>query len=279
MNMNANVAQVLKACLNHDQIAAISEGYEHILSGKAPGTVQHILHEHQLIGVLVQDPDGVAELAIDPQYRNLGYGQAALANVPACWAHGNLPAAAHIAQKQHWSITRELLVMCLAGQQLAQLSQHALPQPYRITTMPDIPQPEIDAALLRVNQEAFGWHPEQGKWDQAGLDLTRSNPWYRPEDVLLLWEHDTLVGFHWLKRYGDAETFHQGEVYIVGLGNAARGKGLGAALLTAGITHLREQGATEIILYVERDNVPAVKLYTSMGFSIAEQHILYRASE
>jgi ribosomal protein S18 acetylase RimI-like enzyme len=50
-----------------------------------------------------------------------------------------------------------------------------------------------------------------------------------------------------------------------------RGRGLGRALLTAGIRNLRERGATSVTLGVDGGNPVPVALYRSMGFEIISQ--------
>ena len=66
-----------------------------------------------------------------------------------------------------------------------------------------------------------------------------------------------------------------GEVYVVGLADAYRGRRLGGPLLNAGPQRMTEKGAERVILYVEADNVPAVKAYERLGFDIAENHVVY----
>ena len=96
--------------------------------------------------------------------------------------------------------------------------------------------------------------------------------WFNPDDVLMLWQDATLVGFHWLKRHSD----QRAEVYVVGLADAARGKGLGTPLLTAGIAHMvGGDPMVETILYVEQDNKAAVKAYENLGFEVIERHVVY----
>lgn len=69
-----------------------------------------------------------------------------------------------------------------------------------------------------------------------------------------------------------------GEVYVVGIDPSAQGRGLGRALTLAGLRHLEGQGVDEVILYVESDNLPARKVYDSLGFTHAESdtHVQYR---
>jgi mycothiol synthase len=55
-----------------------------------------------------------------------------------------------------------------------------------------------------------------------------------------------------------------------------QGSGLGRVLLLAGLRHLVDGGAEEVLLYVESDN-PAAHLYERTGFAHApaDTHVQY----
>jgi mycothiol synthase len=57
-----------------------------------------------------------------------------------------------------------------------------------------------------------------------------------------------------------------GEIYVLGIDPAAQGLRLGRALTDLGLAHLRACGLADVLLYVEEDNVAAVRLYESRGF-------------
>ena len=95
----------------------------------------------------------------------------------------------------------------------------------RITTYAG---PADDAELLRVNNAAFAWHPEQGGWTEADIAERRAEPWFDPAGLFMAFDVNTakLLGFHWTKVHGE----DLGEVYVVGVDPAAQGRGLGATL-------------------------------------------------
>ena len=65
--------------------------------------------------------------------------------------------------------------------------------------------PEDDAELLRVNNAAFAWHPEQGGWTDADIAERRAEPWFDPAGCSWPFDERTgeLLGFHWTKVHSD----------------------------------------------------------------------------
>jgi mycothiol synthase len=118
--------------------------------------------------------------------------------------------------------------------------------------------------VLAVNAAAFAHHPEQGSLDAVGLAERMAEAWWDPAGLIIAADADTdeVLAFHWTKQHDAAH----GEVYVVAVGPAAQGRGLGRVVTLAGLHHLGGLGVDEVLLYVESDNVPAVRLYGSLGF-------------
>ena len=89
-----------------------------------------------------------------------------------------------------------------------------------------------------------------------------------------------MAGFHWTKVHPPGEqdlpSPGLGEVYVVGVDPAEQGSGLGRALTLAGLHHLRDLGVAEAMLYVDEDNVPAIRMYEALGFTRARIDAMYR---
>jgi mycothiol synthase len=218
--------------------------------------------------------DGGVDLAVAPAARRRGLGgelaTAAFAGdgPVTAWSHGDHPAARVLADRHGLRRARELWVMRLPA--AAVLPELVVPDGTTIRGY----RPEDEAEVLRVNAAAFAHHPEQGSMNSADLAARMAEDWYDPAGLLVADTGEGLSGFHWTKRH-DARL---GEVYVVAIDPAAQGRGLGKVLTLAGLHHLRDAGLSEVLLYVESDNAPAVRVYSGLGFDHADQdtHVQYR---
>ena len=219
-----------------------------------------------------------------PDHRRRGIGStllgALLDRAPArVWAHGALPAAAALAarsgltaQRELWKMRRELKVP---------LPDPQVPDGVRIRPF----EVGVDEAeLLRVNNAAFAWHPEQGGWTLDDIAAREAERWFDPAGVLLAVDEaapEHVLGFHWTKVHaagtGEADADSPiGEVYVLGVAPAGRGRRLGPALTLAGLAHLRDRGLGAVVLYVEADNTAAVRVYRDLGFERFSADVSYR---
>ncbi|HZA18042.1 MAG TPA: mycothiol synthase [Pseudonocardiaceae bacterium] len=268
----ADVARLLAAAAVLDGVDPISEAAS--LRLHHPGTGAHLL-AHDAAGTLVgyaavdeRAERRTAEFAVHPEHRRHGVGAALLAALLGriegplwVWAHGQHPAALRLAEQAGLARKRELLQL-----------RRGLDEPIPPRALPDgvtlrsfVPG-EDEAAVVAVNNRAFSWHPEQSHWDVSALAVREAQPWFDPKGFLLAVDQQgRLLGFHWTKVHPEGP----GEVYVIGVDPDAQGTGLGAALIAAGMEHLREQGLAEVMLYVESDNATALQTYRKLGF---QQH-------
>lgn len=277
------VLDLLTAAAREDGQQAVSEQGRLQLRGGPRAGVRHLLlfHGDELLGYAqLEDTDPVeapaAELVVHPARRGRGHGRA-LGNALLAasgkrlriWAHGGHSAARHLAQVLGLSLFREL------RQMRRPLTDLDLPDPVwpeGVTVRTFVPGQD-DTAWLAVNAAAFAHHPEQGSLTQRDLDDRKAEPWFDPAGFFLAERDGELVGFHWTKVHA-AEGL--GEVYVVGVRPGAQGGGLGKALTTVGLRHLAGTGAATAMLYVDADNVPAVRVYERLGFLTHETDLMYR---
>ena len=126
------------------------------------------------------------------------------------------------------------------------------------------------AELVRVNNAAFSWHPEQGGWNDSDVAERVAAPWFEPDGLFLAVDDATgaLLGFHWTK--GAQRQYRRGVRRRSG--PRAQGRGLGRMLVGVGLDHLaRRLGDAEaptVMLYVESDNTAAISTYKALGFGV-----------
>lgn len=267
----SQVRDLVEACQNFDGVSPLNEEAQLALSRDE---AQHWLAyvDEVLVGYAqLDDIHGTGQLCVHPQARRRKVGTALVTAVLTVrpdvqlWAFGHLDAAEQLARSFGMSVQRGLFIM-----------SRPLPAPDVAAVLPDGIHlesftPEHTEAFLAVNARAFADHPEQGQFSASDLLARQAEPWWDPAGLLMAFDSDGLAGFHWTKRQSDT----QGEVYVIGVDPRWAGRGLGRALLAAGLNHLAKAGCTEVILYVEATNDRAVNLYTHAGFTVTHQDVCY----
>jgi mycothiol synthase len=279
------VRELVSAATDFDGVAPVGEqvlrelGHdrtEHLLvSGRQPGTIAGYLN----LSPSRDGGAGMAELVVHPRARRRGIGtamgRAALAKTAGrnqFWAHGTLEPARATASALGLVAVRELVQMRRSLRDT-------------VDPVPALPGVQIrtyegasdDAELLRVNNAAFAYHPEQGGWTEADLAERRSEPWFDPAGLFLAFgapdgdEAGRLLGFHWTKVHPG----RLGEVYVLGVDPGGHRRGLGAALTAAGLHHLAGRGLTSVMLYVDESNAAAMRLYRRLGFDEYAADVMY----
>ncbi len=262
-----------------DGVSPLNDDARLALRHDRPGTV-HLLAsvDDRLVGYAQldhADDAPTAVLGVDPDHRRLGVGtalvgaaRAAAASPVGFWAFHDLPPAHALAAGSGLVAVRELLMMSTR-------LDAPVPGPA------DVPGVAVrpfvvgtdEPAWLAVNARAFADHPEQGRMTLTDLQDRIAEDWFDPADFLLAvrTSDDEVVGFHWTKRHSPT----RGEVYVLGVDPSVESRGLGTALLLAGLRHLQQVGVTEVILYVEAEHERAVRLYTGRGFAVVTRDVMY----
>jgi mycothiol synthase len=224
------------------------------------------------------DVEVTGELVIHPLHRRQGLGLALVRELMAqaggrrvrLWAHGDLPAAARLARAAGFDRFRALWQM-----------RRSLRDPLDAprfpagTTVRTFRPGQDEREWLSLNRRAFAKHPEQGAWTEHDLGLREQEPWFDPAGFFIAEHGGVMTGFHWTKVPAEGAQ-GTGEVYVVGVDPGERGTGLGRALTLAGLRYLRDRGLAEVMLYVDEDNVPAVRMYEGLGFTRWSTDVMYR---
>jgi len=293
-----------------DGVAPLSEhGLLHLRHGSARDFI--VTADAEIAGYAYLDPPSAqrgegeitGELVIHPDRRRRGLGRAladqlavaAAGHALRLWAHGDLPAAAALARAAGFERVRALWQMRRPLRE--PVDQPELPPGRTLRTF--VPGQD-ESEWLSLNGRAFAKHPEQGGWTRHDLELREQEPWFDPAGFFIAERDGQMAGFHWTKVHdpgsggarggrsfprgvrGDGSPREKenqqslGEVYVVGVDPAEQGSGLGRALTLAGLRHLRDLGVAQAMLYVDEDNVPAIRMYEALGFTRATVDAMYR---
>ena len=154
----------------------------------------------------------------------------------------------------------------------------ALPVPEPVTWPPGVTvrrfEPGRDeAAWVALNNRAFARDPDQGGWVQATLRRREQEDWFDAAGFLVAEDDRGLAGFCWTKLHPAAppiEPVALGEIYVIGVDPGRQGSGLGRSLVLAGLADLHDRrGAPVGMLFVDATNDAALRLYESIGFTVA----------
>lgn len=276
---NAEIAGALalaEAAEKADGVGPLSEHALLALRGGRSGLAiseDDVIVAYAHVDPATEDGPAAGDLVVHPGHRRRGHGRALLralrdeaAGPLRVWAHGDLRAAAALADAEGMSRVRALF-------QMRRPASDPLPD-VRVAEGVSIRafEPGRDErAWLEVNARAFADHPEQGAWTLDDVREREAEDWFDPAGFFLAERDGRLAGFHWTKVHPGGV----GEVYVVGVDPDAQGLGLGRTLTLRGLHHLRDAGLDQIMLYVDESNVAAVRLYESLGFTRYAVDVMY----
>lgn len=223
------------------------------------------------------------ELVVDPPLRRRGIGRTLLSHAMMTahakgarqldlWAYNDTDASQRMAGQFGFTPARRLL----------HLHRHmrSVPAPQVVpgATLRPVRPGTDDEAWLALNNRIFADHPENGRWTPADLQARIAQPWFRPDDVLMLEMEGALVGFCWLKVEERSQEGRIGEIYVIGTAPEYQGRGLGRFLLASALERLRTRDATAAAIYVDQSNEAAVGLYDAYGFHYHHVDVCYTRS-
>lgn len=281
-DQRSSVDDLTAAVTEHDQVSPLNEAATFALEGHG-----HVVHwlawdQGRLVGYAQADRDSHAvQLMVHPERRRQGIGGELAQAVRSVekqanwWAFDNGEGAQALAEHIGANLDRELLIM------ERDLSTHPAvvepaPEGVEISTY----KPSDAMAVVEVNAEAFAEHPEQGEMSLEDFERRSAEPWFDPAGLLVARDDDTgaMLGFHWTKIDNSDPTHPDepvGEVYVIGVSPSASGRGVGRALLSAGLAHLASRGVTRVRLYVEASSERVVRMYESASFVTVSKDASY----
>jgi mycothiol synthase len=210
------------------------------------------------------------ELVVHPGFRRRGVGSRLIERVIThaesqgarrldFWAYNDSPASRHVARRFGLTESRRLLHMHRHPGRPPQLPP---PDAASIRSF----RPGEEHELLRLNNVIFRGHPENGEWTLEDIQARMQQPWFRPDDLLILEAGGRPAGFCWLKVEERGQEGMVGEVYVIGTMPEYQGRGLGRYLLSQALLHLHRRDVDAVAVYVDQSNIRAVALYWSLGF-------------
>ncbi len=123
--------------------------------------------------------------------------------------------------------------------------------------------PDDRETLIEINNLAFADHPDQGNMTVERFERIASEPWFEPDGIRLWKVEDRIAAFCWTKIHDKPPL---GEIYVIGVDPTFQGRGIGTLVTTSGIHWLAHKQQRAVMLYVEADNIAAVKVYERLGF-------------
>ena len=184
------------------------------------------------------------------------------------WAYNDAPGGSRLLREAGFTAARRLL----------HLHRH-VNQPVATASPPGLVVRPFtsgdEETLLRLNNAIFAGHPEQGTWTMEDIGARMTQPWFNPDDLLLLESDGAPAGFCWLKVEERGVEGLVGEVYVIGTTPVMRGRGAGRLLLARALQRMAERRVRVAAIYVDETNEAAVALYQSCGFHYHHVDVCY----
>ena len=270
----------MKASLEFDRLPGFNEwdlGTEMLSMLGAPEEVTVALEDDAVVGYASPQHD---DLTVHPEHRRRGHGRRLLeAALEQAATAGEAQVRLYVPQSGPGRLFAEAMGMVYQSS-LWRLQLPPTTAVLRPAFPPDMLVRPIGhwlpvPALVELMNSAFADHPSPVSWTIGQIEIVNAQPDFDPTSMLLispLGEPDVAVAFARtalgpaLGPAPDGDDKPVGEVRLIGVLPAWRGRGLGRELLRWAVAHLRVAGAGRIQLSVEAQNERALSLYVRTGF-------------
>jgi mycothiol synthase len=257
------------------KVSSIAQMEEHL---RRPGCHPHEdLFFAELDGLLVGFAELTRELeigrvilegAVHPKHRGQGVGTRLLeiaidhsrrlgAKVVSIPVVQGTQAAAHLARKEGFRVVRRHWQMSLT--QCGELNPQ-IPHGFELRHFALGDEGSLCALQNLAFADSWGFRPNTVEEIRHLVNCGLCHP----EGVLFISDEGRLIGYCWT--IDDASDRQKGFIRMMGVAPPYHGRGLGRAILMAGIGYLRRRGMTTIKLTVDSRNTSAKRLYQSVGF-------------
>ena len=222
-----------------------------------------LVHREQLIG------RAVLQMVIDPSFHDASKEKTMLSRALKCcagWkarvAHVCLPAGSDrgmLLEGLGFSQVRAYSLMLCRKESL-----HFGNIAPGFTVAPFVQGDE--ALLTRVQNDAFNgsWGFCSNTVDQIEYRTKMANTTH--EGILFLRQGEKTAGYCWTCIV-PTSTGVRGIIGMIGVVPEFRGQGISSSILASGMKYLKSIGVEDIGLEVDSNNTPAIRLYTSVGFT------------
>ena len=177
-------------------------------------------------------------------------------NVEAGVTHST---AQHLLESHGMEVVKSLWKMRWEG---ASLPDVDLPPSFAVRSLV---AGQDEATLTDLQNIAFsenwGFSPNTVEQISARVANNRGGP----ESIIFITEDGEPAAYNWTMFMPDGDGA-SGVVSMTGVHPRLRGRGIGKAVVTAGIAYLVERGASTVDLEVDAENTPARELYLKLGF-------------
>ena len=142
----------------------------------------------------------------------------------------------------------------------------------RLLTDKDVPLfKQLRLTVLQSNPDSFlsTYEYESTQFDHFFLYTLMSG--YEPPHFGYFgyFEKDKLVGYIQLTRPALPKQYHTTQIFNLSVSPEYRGKGIARQLMTTALDHAKQAGIEQAYLSCLSSNIPAQKLYESMGFNLS----------
>ncbi len=152
---------------------------------------------------------------------------------------------------------------------LPQDTHQAVPQ-YRNIQRGD----EYELAQIQNRSFAGSWGYNPNTVEELVYELNLSS--CSTEDIKLAYEGDKVIGYCWTRTICEIGRNERiGQIFMLGVDPAYRGKGIGKGVLFTGLSYLKSKGRRVTELTVDSENKIACNLYKSAGFEFHNSNLWY----